>query len=623
MNGFGLFGDLVGNFHFLRPLWLLGLLPLLALALLAGRRGSRFWSRHIDPTFLCHLLLDSGGPVRRRLQQGVLAGAWIAAVLALAGPSWDQEEVHLQKVAAPLIVVLDQSLSMYARDIQPNRYEAARYRILGLLRGRQEGQSALIAYSRSAHVVVPLTEDRATFANLLKVLEPSLMPSYGSVPVPAMEQALLMLDQAGSSSGQVLWFTDGASKAALARIASIFSASPHRLTIILTGTEADRPVPLPGGTLLRERSGAPVSASLDRKSFSQAFGPLSSVRILDWGDLDQSLIAELAADASSDSQVDERLSKNTRWRDRGHWLLPPLLLAVLLAFARGQLAVFLLASLLPLSLAGRAEAAWNDWWKSADQRGQDAFHQQEFARAAELFEGDAWRAASLYRQGEYNQALTVYKWIDDPYNQGNALAHLGRFQEAIAAYELALERDSENEDAAYNLELLKRMLRQQQQRQQGQNGGEGEGQQGEGEENQASSGGGGGDEQFLEGPGGRRQAEEEDGGQQQQAQQGAAGEQESSSQAGRDEHDQNGGVEEGMAEIEEQEQRQGEESEAEKALLQRSAEAIASEERSMRLQQWLNQLADDPSLLLKRKFQYQYSRRQDRSGGAAAEDGKW
>ena len=616
--------EIFSNFHFLRPLWLLGLLPLLALALLTGRRRSSFWSRHIDPAFLSYLLLDSDGPVRRRLQQGILASAWIGAVLALAGPSWDQEDIRLQKVVAPLIVVFDQSLSMYAQDLLPSRHEAARFRILGLLRERQEGQSALIAYSRSSHVVVPLTEDRATVGNLLKVLEPSLMPSYGSAPVPALEKALFMLNQVDQVSGQVLWFTDGASEAALARIASLFSASRHRLTVILAGTEADQPVPLPGGTLLRKRSGALVSAAVNRSLFSDAFGLLSSVRIVDWEDLDQSVISRLASDAPSDSQFDERLSETARWRDRGHWLLPPMLLAALLAFARGQLAVFLLALLLPLSLAGRAEAAWNDWWKSLDQRGQNAFHQQDFEKAADLFEDDAWQAASHYRQGQYNQALTLYKWIDDPYNQGNALAHLGRFQEAIAAYELALDRDSENEDASYNLDLLRRMVRQQQQ--QGQDGGEGEGQQGEGEgggDQASSEGGEEGEEQFLEGPGGRRQAED-DSEQQEQAQQGSASEQESSSQANPNDQDEKSEGEEGLAEAEEQEQQDGEEGEeSQKVLPQRSAEAIASEERAMRLQQWLNQLTDDPSLLLKRKFKHQYSRRQNRSGGAAAEDSKW
>ena len=614
MSGLEVFSD----FHFLRPLWLLGLLPLLALVLLAGRRRSGFWSHHIDPAFLSYLLLDGGGPARRRWQQGILASAWFGAVLALAGPSWDQEDIRLQKVAAPLVVVFDQSLSMYAQDVQPSRHEAARYRILSFLRQRQEGQSALIAYSRSAHVVVPLTEDRETFGNLLRVLEPSLMPSYGSAPVPAMKQALLMLNQASPGSGQVLWLTDGASEAALTRIASLFSASRHRLTVILVGTKADQPVPLPGGTLLRERSGALVSASVNRGLFSSVFGLLSSIRIVDWEDLDRRLIAELAADSSSDSQLDERLSNNARWRDRGHWLLPPLLLAVLLAFVRGQLAVFLLASLLPLSFAGRAEAAWNDWWKSPDQRGQNAFHQQDFAKATDLFESDAWRAASHYRQGQYDQALTLYKWIGDAYNQGNALAHLGRFQEAMAAYKTVLERDSDNEDAAYNLDLLKRMLS----KQQHQEGGEGEGEQGRGDEGQAS--GGSGEEQFLEGPGGPRQAEDDSGQQQQAQQQGSAGAEESVSQANQNEQDEKSGGEEGLAEVEDREQREGEDGEeAESELLERSAEAIASEERSMRLQQWLNQLADDPSLLLKRKFQYQYSRRQNRAGGVAAEDSKW
>jgi Ca-activated chloride channel family protein len=127
-----------------------------------------------------------------------------------------------------------------------------------------------------------------------------------------------------------------------------------------------------------------------------------------------------------------------------------------LAFRRGWL-LSILACVMILPPTPGLALDWSDLWWRADQQGARQFEAGANAEAAELFRDPAWRAAASYRAGDYERALAALSDVPDPdvdYNRGNALARLGRIDEAIAAYERVLERDADHADARHNLELL-------------------------------------------------------------------------------------------------------------------------------------------------------------------------
>jgi Ca-activated chloride channel family protein len=80
------------------------------------------------------------------------------------------------------------------------------------------------------------------------------------------------------------------------------------------------------------------------------------------------------------------------------------------------------------------------------------------ADAAYVFEEPLWQGIALYRAGRYHRAVGAF-FTDDSltglYNMGNAYAHLGLYEGAIAAYETVLQRQPTHEDAFYNLELVR------------------------------------------------------------------------------------------------------------------------------------------------------------------------
>jgi len=103
------------------------------------------------------------------------------------------------------------------------------------------------------------------------------------------------------------------------------------------------------------------------------------------------------------------------------------------------------AMLLAWSGPGQASDSWADlagWWLTPDQQGQRLFEQERFLEAAERFEDPARRGAAYYRGGDFERAAGLFGRLRSPeaaYNRGNALVLLGKYDDAISSYELALE----------------------------------------------------------------------------------------------------------------------------------------------------------------------------------------
>jgi Ca-activated chloride channel family protein len=109
---------------------------------------------------------------------------------------------------------------------------------------------------------------------------------------------------------------------------------------------------------------------------------------------------------------------------------------------------------------------WQDLWLRRDQQAAHALQNGDFARAAELAEDPLQKGVAAYRQGDYQQALQAFSQAQGAlahYNRGNALARLGRLEEARAAYQAALDQQPGLEDARFNRDLIAELLRRQQQ----------------------------------------------------------------------------------------------------------------------------------------------------------------
>jgi Ca-activated chloride channel family protein len=117
-----------------------------------------------------------------------------------------------------------------------------------------------------------------------------------------------------------------------------------------------------------------------------------------------------------------------------------------------------------VSLASRIQyfpSNARDWWHTADQRGHQAYTAGQFAEASDLFRALAWRATACYRASDYHCAADSFAQLPGAtaaFNLGNSLAHLGKIEPAIAAYDATLAMAPDLSAARKNRQLLQRAL---------------------------------------------------------------------------------------------------------------------------------------------------------------------
>ena len=101
---------MIENFHFLRPAWLLALIPLIGIIvlLLRYRFDSSRWRNLIDAPLL-PFVLTAGVESKQRWPMGVFAAAGLLLILALAGPTWERQPQSVYQTQSALVILLDLS----------------------------------------------------------------------------------------------------------------------------------------------------------------------------------------------------------------------------------------------------------------------------------------------------------------------------------------------------------------------------------------------------------------------------------------------------------------------------------------------------------------------------------
>lgn len=661
------------EFHFLRPLWLLALIPLAGLSwrlIRLGREGGD-WRRVCDPALLPYILIhDSGGkPARRASWVFTLGGA--LAILALAGPVWERLPVPAFRNDAALVIALDLSHIMEAEDIKPSRLDRARYKVADILKQRKDGLTALLVYSGDAFTVTPLTDDSATINSQLSALTSDLMPAQGSRADLALELAGNLLKQAGLTRGDILLITDGGSLSKAFDAAKDMKTQGYRVSVLGVGSEEGAPVPLPEGGFLQDSKGNIIISKLAvpalRQLAEEAGGIYQTVTT------DNADVANLLPFFSREIQTKhqgtaENGVKVEQWEEYGVWLVLLLLPISALAFRRGYLAVLLLLAL-PLPKPAQAWE-WQDLWQTKDQRAYEAFQAKDYGKAAELFENPAWKAAAEYKileseaakhpaEPEKNQpkpksnpkshSADGQSKIDEPslkplepgksadayYNEGNVSAIKREYQEALDSYNQALRVDPNHQDALENKKWVEKKLREQQQDQEqaqnqsgkdqdknqqkkpqkGDKSQQGEDQQQQDQSQDKQDQQQGKDQQQKDSPQGEDQQQQESA-QGKQGQQDHSGQQENQAQEEKGKKGQNQQGEQPKDEPGQEAQQAGkphsEQAENEKKGVV-SADQHQKED-NQAVEQWLRRIPDDPGGLLRRKFAYQYKQRQGQRG---------
>jgi Ca-activated chloride channel family protein len=309
--------------------------------------------------------------------------------------------------------------------------------------------------------------------------------------------------------------------------------------------------------------------------------------------------------------------------------------------------------LLTMMLPAQAGEFWSKLWHNADQQGEALLQQGDASSAARVYADPRRKAYAKLKAGDYQGAahdLDNLHDSDADYNRGNALAHAGKLQDALDAYDAALKSDPNNQDAVHNRELVANALKQQAPQQQKSADNKSQDDKKDGQQGKDSSGANNQDDKGKQG---------DQSGQDKNGQQGKSGQSDDKAGKGQDSAAQNkqeqqgkkglksrDGKQAGQGETGKNEQAQssaknsaqagqtGEQArrDAEASLAKAAAdgkngEAAGDEtnpgrampapaprsERQIAQEQWLRSIPDDPSGLLRRKFLIEHMMRQQKA----------
>lgn len=199
-------------------LWLLGLVPVIVAALWwnAARRQratERFGkSATVDPLIAGHAKWWRAS----RATLMVVGAALL--IVAFAGPQYGSRTRVLRKRGIDIVIALDFSKSMLARDVHPSRIKRAKGELERLLSDLDGDRVGLVAFAGDA-MAFPMTVDYSAVRLFLRDLGPMDMPVGGTAIGKALIASMRLIDSSNEGRGDedgvdlrskvVLLLTDG------------------------------------------------------------------------------------------------------------------------------------------------------------------------------------------------------------------------------------------------------------------------------------------------------------------------------------------------------------------------------------------------------------------------------
>lgn len=604
---------MIDALHFVRPMMFYAFIPLIILLIIFYRHqgNSMNWKTVCDAKLLPYVLSQSTNK-SSRFPLLLAAVAASLCIIAAAGPAFEKLPKPVYREQSTLVILMDLSQSMDASDIKPTRMERAKLKLLDILKTRKAGQTALIVYAADAFTVTPLTDDTNTIASLVPALETALMPSQGSHAYTAINKSIELLQQAGASGGDALLITDDISERDLQSINKL-TAKGYRLSVLGVGTEDGSPVSINGG-FLQDASGAIIIPKLNPKKLQRAAltggGLYASIQAND-ADIERlnKLFSTRKVKQDNNETNDSMELTADIWQEEGPWLLLLVIPLVALWARKGWLLCF---TALVLPIPDPAYALDMDHlWRNPDQKAMRLFNDGDTKTAAEQFQQNNWKASAHYRSGNYEKSLEALQkptTSNDFYNKGNALAQMERYPEAIEAYDEALNLDENNEDANFNREQVRQVLKEQQQSQDG-----------EGEEGDKSEDSQQGEQDNKDQQDDQEQSSDNKESESQQdsdskKEDSAESKQQKNKEQNESDKDNSSTdkteqdkekVEQAIKDAQEESQDQADKEKQEAQQTTQIEETELSED-DQAVEQWLKRVPDNPEQLLRRKFLYQY-----------------
>lgn len=148
-------------------------------------------------------------PGRNTARFFLLAMAFTGAVIGWANLQRAGESKENKRKGIDVVIALDVSKSMLAKDIQPDRLTRAKQLITRILDKMENDRAALVVFAGRSYLQVPLTSDYNAMKMLLQTTGPDLVPTQGTVIGDAIDLANNAFSQKEKKYKSLIIISDG------------------------------------------------------------------------------------------------------------------------------------------------------------------------------------------------------------------------------------------------------------------------------------------------------------------------------------------------------------------------------------------------------------------------------
>lgn len=446
----------------------------------------------------------SGEPAleRKALRDRLYLAALLLLAFAAAGPQWGMELAAVTDLQGNLVIAVDTSASMSAKDLKPSRLANAKLLINSLVDKFPDYRIGIVAFSGEAFVQCPLTTDTEALKYFLSNISTDMLPVPGTNLSAAVDAGAGMLKK---YTGQkiVVLITDGEDHSGSLDMV-LNNAAGQNLRIFTVGLGKAEGELIPeqdaAGTFKdykKDQAGKTVVTKLDENTLINIARKTGAEYIRYGGD-PEATAAEIHSTVGRIALSKSKGFGNSHYKNRFQF---PLVLALLLLlielmvmekgfalpralktlpdrFKKTPGAALLLLGL-TLALAGTARSGEAE---NLARKGNGAYGKKDFPKAYECYNkaldiapktGKILfnRGDSYFRLEDYPKAAEDFeKAAESPktasrasFNAGNAYYKLSDYPKAVDNYKKAILADPGDKNAKYNLQKALEQIKKQQQ----------------------------------------------------------------------------------------------------------------------------------------------------------------
>ena len=206
-----------------------------------------------------HLRMSSAGAFRRDNVLEILRHlpivlrtvALVMIVLAIARPRSSTNMVNAQTEGIAIVLAMDVSTSMLARDFKPDRLSAAKDIAIQFIAERPSDRIGIVVFAGESYTQCPVTTDRATLINLMKDIDTGLIED-GTAIGNGLATAVARMKDSDAKSRIIILLTDGVNNRGeidpmmAAEMADTYGIKVYTIGVGANG-EAPYPVQTPWG----------------------------------------------------------------------------------------------------------------------------------------------------------------------------------------------------------------------------------------------------------------------------------------------------------------------------------------------------------------------------------------